>query len=116
MLVVTTWAADREWGGITGRRRLVVALVGAIGLSMVISPADALTSGSTGQGATVARLVVRPCLPLSGLARAAFHSVGASLVTHDFGISHDVSVVAVNTSLLGSAFVTQSTWFARDVE
>ncbi len=111
-----------------GRRKLVVALVGAIGLSLLVTPADALTSPVVADQAQVGRLVVRSCSPpVTGAIRLALHSAGKALVAHGLAAHHglhrlrasaaaDVEVAAVNTALGGSAAAVASTGRADEVD
>lgn len=107
------------------RRKLVVALVGAIGLSLTISPAEAIVRGPVVSDAHVARLVVRPCHPLDGALTVAYRSLGSAVglvgrsgFLHPVPVVviHDVEVTAINTALLGSAVAVDDTWYADDVE
>jgi hypothetical protein len=108
---------------------LVVALVGAVGLSLMISPAEASTSTLVHRG-PVAGLVVHPCTPpvnaldlaLRAAARAlAGHAVVLRAEAAKLHAVHvltvvDVDVTAVNTGLGGTATAVGSGWYATDVD
>ncbi len=74
--------ADRDWEGSMDRRKLVVALVGAVGLSLMVSPAEASTSAVVVHQGPDARLVVHPCTPPVNALHLALHAAARALAGH----------------------------------
>ena len=99
------------------RRKLVVALVGAVGLSLMISPAEASTSTVVVHQGPVARLVVHPCTPPVNALHLALQAAARALAGHAVVLRAeaaklhrvhvlpvvDIDVTAVNTGLGGTA-------------
>lgn len=74
-----------------GGRRLIVALVGAIGLSLTVTPADALTS-PVADRAGLARLVVGSCTPpVTGAVRVAVRDAWREVAARILAARHRVS-------------------------
>ena len=111
------------------RRKLVVALVGAVGLSLMVSPAEASTSAVVVHQGPDARLVVHPCTPPVNALHLALHAAARALAGHavvfraEAAKLHrvhvnvvDIDVTAVNTGLGGTAAAVGTGWYASDVE
>ena len=111
------------------RRKLVVAIVGAVGLSLMISPADAATTSVTAQPAPASVLLVHPCTQPVNAVHDALRAAARALAAHAVVLRQealrihrpaplvtDVDVTAVNTALGGSATAVTSAWRAADVD
>ena len=110
-----------------GRRKLVVALIGAVGLSLMISPAEASTSTVVVHQGSGAGLVVHPCTPPVNALHLALHAAARLLAPHTVAFraeaaklhrAHvvDIDVTAVNTALGGTAAAVGTGWYASDVD
>ena len=112
------------------RRKMVVALVGAVGLSLMISPAEASTSTVVVHQGSGAGLVVHPCTPPVNALHLALHAAARALAGHavvfraEAARLHrvhvlpvvDIDVTAVNTALGGTAAAVGTGWYASDVD
>jgi|GEM_PF-5631466 len=109
------------------RRKLVVALVGAVGLSLAMTPAEALTSAVVSAPHPAGRLVVHPCAPVGGGLAIALRAAAAVLVTRARVAHHDllrlraaaatVDATAVDTATAGTAVaVGDGPWVADEVD
>lgn len=112
------------------RRKLVVALVGAVGLSLVISPAEASSSTVVVHQGPGSRLVVHPCTPPVNALQLALHAAARLLAPHAVVFRQEaarlhrvhvvpvveIEVTAVNTALGGTAAAVGTGWYASDVD